>query len=137
MKFSTRAVIRRNPEFILRAKPGPFNVNVNAEGSLKISCGRINAHVSRVPVEVRIPFLKRATSVQVASVGPCSVHIDPMACEINALAVQVAGVLAKDGMDCEVTGKVACNMEVDVTGSIPGRITKAAIEMAAEPGADE
>jgi hypothetical protein len=132
VKFNTHAIVRGDPQFTLRAKPGPFKVEADAEGRLKIACGRIDARLSRVPISMRIPFLKRSHSVQIASVGPCTLRIQPIEVGIDALAVHVAGVLAKDGMDCEVSGKVACNMDVDLSGSIPGRITKAAIEMAAD-----
>ncbi len=137
MKFNTQAVIRGNPQFTLRAKPGPFKVEADAQGSLKIACGSIDARLGRVPIAIRIPFLKRPRSVQVASVGPCDLRIQPMEVNIHALAVHVAGVLAKDGMACEVTGNIACDLEVDLSGSVPGRITKAAIEMAAEPESGE
>ena len=133
MKFSTHAAIRGNPEFTLRAKPGPFKVEADAQGSFKVSSGRIDAGISRVPIAVRIPFLRRSTSVQVASVGPCRVRIEPIAVEFHTHGVHVSGVLAKDGMDCEVNGKMTCDMDIDLSGWIPGRITKAAVEMASEP----
>ena len=111
MKFSTHTVVRGNPQFTLRAKPGPFKCEVDAAGSVKVACGPIDARVSRVPIALRIPFLKRRHGVQIASVGPCGIRIQPMEVEIHALALHVAGVLAKDGMACEVTGNVACDLE--------------------------
>jgi hypothetical protein len=137
VKFSTHAVVKGNPTFTLSARPGPFKAEADAQGSLKIGCGRIDARVSRVPISMRSPFLQRRTSVQIGSVGPCSVRIQPMEVEISALALHVGAVLAKDGMPCEVRGDLACDLEVDLTGSIPGRITKAAVELAAEPDSDE
>ena len=137
MKFSTHAVVRGNPQFTLRAKPGPFKVEADAAGTLKIACGQIDARVSRVPIEMRIPFLRRSRRVQIASVGPARVRLQPMEVEVRALEVHVAGVLAKDGMACEVNGNVACDLELDLSGVIPGRITKAAVELAAEPESDE
>jgi len=137
VKFSTHAVIKGNPRFTLSAKPGPFKAEADAQGALKIACGRIDARVSRVPISMRIPFLHRRSSVQIGSVGPCRLSIHPMEVEINALALHVGAVLAKDGMPCEVRGDVACDLEMDLTGSIPGRITKAAVELAAEPDSDE
>jgi hypothetical protein len=86
---------------------------------------------------MRIPFLRRRRSVQIGSVGPCAIRVQPMTLNIDALAVHVGAVLAKDGMPCEVSGTVACDMEVDLSGTVPGRITKAAVELAAEPDSDE
>ena len=137
MKFTTHAIVRGNPQFTLRAKPGPFKVEADAEGTLKIACGQIDARVSRVPIEMRIPFLRRTHQVQIASVGPASLRVQPLEVEVRALAVHVAGVIAKDGMACEVNGNVACDLEVDLSGYIPGRITKAAVELAAEPESGE
>jgi hypothetical protein len=137
VKFSTHAVVTGNPKFTLSARPGPFKVEADAQGSLKIATGQIEARVSRVPISMRIPFLRRRPPVQVGSVGPCTVEIKPVSLEIQAASVHVDAVIAKDGMPCEVTGTVDCNMEMDLSGTIPGRITKAAIEMAADPGSDE
>jgi hypothetical protein len=137
VKFSTHALIKGNPTFTLSAKPGPLKVEADAQGSLKIACGQIDARVSRVPISMRIPFLHRPRRVQIGSVGPCTIRIKPMEVEIHALSVHVGGVLAKDGMPCEVKGAVACDMEMDLSGTIPGRVTKAAFELAAEPDADE
>jgi hypothetical protein len=137
VKFNTHAVITGNPKFTLSAKPGPFKVEADAQGALKIACGQIEARVSRVPIAMRIPFLQRRQRVEVGSVGPCTLRIKPLELEINAPSVHVGGVLAKDGMPCEVTGSLACDMEMDLSGTIPGRVTKAAFELAAEPDADE
>jgi len=137
MKFNANAVVRGNPHFTLRAKPGPFKVEADAHGSLKVACGPIDARLSRVPVAMRIPFLKRPHRVQVASVGPCRVHVRPVELEIHAVALHVGGVFAKDGMDCELAGNAVCDLQLDLSGSIPGRITKAAIEMAADADSGE
>jgi hypothetical protein len=137
VKFSTHAVIKGNPQFTLSAKPGPFKVEADAQASLKIATGEIDARLSRVPIAMRIPFLARPRSIQIGSVGPLRLRIRPIEVDINPVAVRVAGVIAKDGMACEVRGNVACDMEMDLTGSIPGRITKAAVELAAEPDAEE
>ena len=137
MKFSTHANIKGNPKFTLSAKPGPFKVEADASASLKIASGQIDARLSRVPVAVRIPFLQRPRSVQIGSVGPFTLRIRPVEIDINPIAVHVGGVIAKDGMACEVRGNVECDMELDLTGSIPGRITKAAVELAADTGEEE
>jgi hypothetical protein len=57
--------------------------------------------------------------------------------EIHAVALHVGGVFAKDGMDCELAGNAVCDLQLDLSGSIPGRITKAAIEMAADADSGE
>lgn len=133
MKFKTQTVIIGNPQFTLRAKPGPLNVEARAEGGVTVACHGLDARVGRVPVTMRIPFLKHVRSVQISAVGPFVVRIRPMEMEFRLHDVQVAAVLAKDGMDCEVTGNVACDLHVDLSGEIPGRLAKASIEMAAEP----
>ena len=137
MKFSTHAAIKGNPKFTLSAKPGPFKVEADAQASLKIACGQIDARLSRVPIAMRIPFLQRPRSVQIGSVGPFTLRVRPLEVDINPIAVRVAGVIAKDGMACEVRGNVECDLDVDLTGSIPGRITKAAVELAADSDGEE
>lgn len=137
MKFSTETVIRGNPKFTLRAKPGPFTIEAGAQGAVTIACHGLDARVGRVPIVMRIPFLKRTRSIQISAVGPFAFHIQPMEMEFRLHGVQLAAVLAKDGMDCEVTGNVDCDMTVHLSGVIPGRLAKASIEMAAEPGEEE
>lgn len=136
MKFNTEAKVRGTPEFTLTARPGPFKVEADAEGSLKITTSRIDARIERVPITMQIPFLGRRGAVQVGAVGPFGVAVQPIELEIRAFGVRCSAVLAKDGMDCRVDGKIACNLDLDLSGTIPGRVTKAAIELAADSESD-
>jgi hypothetical protein len=136
VKFNTQAVIRGNPEFTLTAKPGPFRVEAEGEGSLKVTTSRIEARVGRVPITMQIPFLGRNGAVQVGAVGPFGISVKPIEAEIRAFGVKCSAVLAKDGMDCRVDGKMACNFDIDLSGTIPGRVTKAAFELAADSDSD-
>jgi hypothetical protein len=137
VKFSTQAAIRGVPEFSLSAKPGPFTIEADAEGSLTVSTSRIDARVERVPITMQIPFLGRRGAIQIGAVGPFGVSIQPVELEIRAFGVKCSAVLAKDGMDCRVDGKLTCNLDVDLSGTIPGRVTKAAIELSADSDSDE
>ena len=133
MRFKTHAVIQGTPQFTIRAKHGPFAFEAGAEGTLKIATGAIAGRIDEIPITLAIPFLRRRGGVRtVASIGAFGVQIQPLDVEIRAFGVRCSGVLAKDGTSCGVDGQMACKMDVDLTGTVPGRVTKASIEMAGD-----
>lgn len=132
MKFKSHSVIQGNPQLKLRAKSEPIGFKAGAEGSLKLTVGQIDARVDEIPVNVTIPFLRGGGVRKVASLGAFGVHIDPFPVAVEAFGVRFDGVLGTEGMDCTLDGSMACKMELDMAGSLPGTVAKAAFELADE-----
>ncbi|HYM02054.1 MAG TPA: hypothetical protein VET85_03845 [Stellaceae bacterium] len=130
MTLSAHVTLAGKPEFAVRAKAEPIGFGLAGEGSLECRTGEIGAHVSAIPIRMRIPFLKHHHGeVVVGSIGPFGVRLDPVAVEARAFGVRVDGVLGgEDGIECALEGTVNCRMEIDVTGQVPGKLVKAAIE---------
>jgi hypothetical protein len=138
VKFKSHAVMQGSPELKLRARTGPVDFQVGAEGSVKLALGPFTARVDEVPVTLTIPFLRRGGGVRtIGSVGPFSVRVTAVDAEVRPVDVRVAGVVGKDGLDGNLEGKVGCRTELDVEGTIPGKVAKASFEMVEgeeEPG---
>lgn len=137
MKFRTHGTVQGHPEFTLAMKSHPVDFDAGAEGSLKVATGPIDARIDAVTVTLVIPFLHRRSARVVGSIGPFGVHVEPFDVQVRDLGIHVAGVLGKEGMQCHVDGQMACHMELDLHGDVPGRITKAAIELTPDDGGEE
>ena len=130
MRFKSHAVMQGTPELKLRVRSAPISFEVGAEGALKLVIGPITAHVDAVPVTLTIPFLRRGGKPQtIGSIGPFGVHVKPVDAEVRPVEARLAGILGKDGMECDLEGKVGCRTELDVVGTIPGKVAKASLEM--------
>lgn len=133
MRFKWHAVMQGTPEFKLRVKSAPIAFDVGAEGALKLVIGPITVRVDEVPVTMTIPFLRRGGGLRtIASIGPFVVHVKPVDAEVRPVEARVSGILGKDGMECDLDGKVGCRTELDVAGTVPGKVAKASIEMVDE-----
>ncbi len=132
MRIRAHGIVHSHPEFSLAVKSQPFAVDAHAEGSLKLSAGPIAARIDAIPLTVVIPFLHRRTAQIVGTIGPFNVHVEQFDAEVRAFGVHFAGVLGKEGMQCQIDGRVACRMEMDLDGEVPGRITRASIELVPE-----
>ncbi len=132
MKFESHATVEGCPEFKLNMHSEPLAFDVHGEAGFSFKSQPITAQVSAIPINLTIPFLRRHCGiVTVASIRPFGIRIDPIEAEVKAFGVNVNGVLGKDGMDCRLDGTVACKMGIDFDAKMPGRVTKAAIELAA------
>ena len=133
MRFKSHAVMQGSPELKLRCHSAPIAFEVGTEGSVKVFLGPVTAQVEEVPLTLTIPFLRRAGGVQtIGSIGPVAFRLTPVDAEVRPADLRVAGVVGKDGMDCSLEGKVGCKTELDVDGTIPGKVAKASIEMVDE-----
>jgi len=130
MRFKSNAVMQGSPELTLRARTGPVDFQVAADGSVKLAVGPLTARVDEVPVTLTIPFLRRGGGVRtIATVGPFSVRLNAVDVELRPVDARVSGVVGKDGLDGNLEGKIGCRTELDVEGTIPGKVAKASFEM--------
>jgi hypothetical protein len=122
-----------SPKFRLFARSSPIGFEASADGSAKGLAGPFVARVDEIPFTLRIPFLRRGRGLQtVASIGTFGVRLERFEVEAQAFGVRVGGILAKDVMRCTMGGTVACKTEIDMTGTIPGKVAKVAIQLADE-----
>ncbi len=131
MKFKSHGLIKGSPEFEVCATSGPVGVKAAVEGSGKAVLGPFDATVGEIPIRVRIPFLRGRGGVRrVASIGGFGVRLDPFEVAAEGFGVRFDGVLGIDGMRCDLKGAVACKMEMDLSGDLPGKVAKASLELA-------
>lgn len=133
MAISAHVTMAGNPEFELRVRSGPLAFEVEGDGTIDARTSEIRAGIEEIPVSVRIPFLRRHHGrVVVASIGPFGIKLEPFEAQLRAVGARIAGVAGPEGIDCGIEGKVGCRMEIDITGKLPGKVVKAAIEGAFE-----
>ncbi len=132
MKIAAHMTLAGQPEFRLKAQMAPLSFDVDGEGALEISTGKIEAEIAAVPVMMRIPFLPPSQQVAAGSVGPFRVCIKPASATIRALGLGIEGKIGCGESACSVEGKAGGEVEVDLKGEIPGRLLKAAVEGAFE-----
>ena len=132
MKLTSHVTVAGAPEFELRTRMEPLAFTLGGEGALEIGTGPIHAEVGEIPVVVRIPFLPAHRRVVAGSVGPFRIGIRPANATVRAFGWRCEGTIATGEEGCALEGRVRCKLEIDVTGEIPGKLLKAAIEGAFE-----
>lgn len=138
MRFKAHAVMAGNPELDLRIQGRPLDFEISADGSFKIAIGRIQARIGEIPIRLRIPFLRRRCApIAIGSIGGFAISISPAEAELRPFGVRVSGVLGKEGIACNLQGKVGCRTTFDASGEIPGKITRVAFDVEDEKGKAE
>lgn len=131
MTLNAKLQIHGHPDLKLGVTSGPLDFEIRCNGDVKLGVGPIKARVDRVPVFVRIPFLKRHPhGIAAAAVGPFNVHIDAFAADLRAVQASVHGQVGKNGLHLDLAGKGACAFDVDVAAELPAKALNAAIKSA-------
>lgn len=128
MRFSAHLTAAGQPEFRLRTEMGPLSFVARGQGTLQINTGRIELAIDAVPITIRVPFLPPSRRATAGSIGPFRVHIKPAEASVRATEVGVEGRIGTEEGGCAVEGTARGQVEVDLTGEIPGRLVKAAVE---------
>jgi hypothetical protein len=138
LRFKSHAVVQGRPELKLRAEAGPLAFKAGAEGSVKASLGPIDATVGEIPLLLAIPFLRSGGSLRkVGAIGAFGVRIEPFQVAAEGFGVRFDGVLGSEGMACDLHGTMACKLEMDVVGTLPGKVAKASLELVDGMDVDE
>jgi hypothetical protein len=133
MTVSAKIEVHGHPDLKLGVTSGPLDFEFRCDGTLRLGIGPIRARVERVPVYVRIPFLKRhSATIAAAAVGPFNVQVDRFEADVRAVDATARGVVGKNGINADFAGKGACNFDVDVKAELPKKIFGAAIKSALE-----
>jgi hypothetical protein len=135
MKYSSHATIGGAPKFDVRAHAEPIGIRCHAEGAVRARIGPINARVGRVPIMLAVPFLGGVQTV--GAVGPFDLRLEPVDLSVEDLELRCEGLLGTEGLDVGLEGGIACEMRVDLHGTLPGRVAKAQLEFAEQEGQEE
>jgi hypothetical protein len=135
MKYSSHATISGAPKFEIRAHAEPIGIRCGAEGAARARIGPISARVGRVPISVAVPFLGGVQTV--GAVGPFDLRLEPIDLAVEELELRCEGLLGAEGLDVALDGGIACEMRVDLDGTLPGRVAKAQLEFSEQEGQEE
>jgi hypothetical protein len=130
VKYSSHATIQGAPEFEVRARTDPIGIRGGVEGAARARVGPIHARVGQVPITLAIPFLGGVQTI--GAVGPFDVRLEPVDLEVERFELRCDCVLGPEGLTVGLEGGIGCKMEVDVTGTLPGRFARASLEFADE-----
>jgi hypothetical protein len=126
VKYTAHANIKGAPTFAVRAQSDPIGIRCGVEGSVRARVGPVKARVGRVPIALAVPFLGGLQTV--GAVGPFDFETDPIDVEIENFELRCDGVLGSEGLTCGLEGGVDCEWNVDVNGTLPGKVAKASLE---------
>jgi hypothetical protein len=126
MKYTSHATIAGSPKFEVRAQAEPIGIGCGAEGSASARIGPIRARVGQVPIALAVPFLGGLQ--RVGAVGPFDLGLEPLDLALERFELRCEGTLGSEGLTVGLEGGVACKMEIDVEGTLPGRVRRASLE---------
>ena len=128
MKYTSHATIKGAPKFEVRAHAEPIGVKCGLEGAARARVGPIHARIGRVPITLAVPFLGGIQTV--GAVGPFDVSLEPVDLAVEELELRCEGIVGAEGLDVGLEGGIACEMRVDLEGTLPGRVSKAQLVFA-------
>ena len=105
----------------MRAQSQPIAFRCGAAGALRARIGPIHARVAVVPIRLAVPFLGRLQTV--GAVGPFDLGLEPVDVALEELELRCEGVLGgDDGLTSGSRAASRCELNVDVEGTLPGRV---------------
>ena len=126
MRIKGRGLMVSNPDFRVAAKIDPIPFTASARGKLQAHAGPFQIQVDRIPVAIRIPFLRRRRSlVIIAEIGGFGLNIAPIQAALEEVSVAFGGVLGeKEGLSGKLSGDVGCKTTMEVDGRIHAKGSK-------------
>jgi hypothetical protein len=133
MKFKSRLEIAAHPDLVFRTRADPLGLDLQGEGALEVAVGEIAAQIAEIPVSFTIPFMpSRRQQIVAGTIGPFFGRILPTRAEIRGFGLRLAGTVGTNGIEGDLRVKGECRAEIDLSGDLPARILKAAVEGAFE-----
>lgn len=129
MNFKGQLGMESCPDFSVQANTEPIAFATRAKGSLVAQVSSIVVQVGEIPINLSIPFLRRAGGTHtVASIGSFGVKLSPFTVAVEGANVQLAGVLGTKGITSHLQGKVGCQSKVHFNGKLFGKIANCAVD---------
>jgi hypothetical protein len=123
MKFNAKTLMKSNPTFDINTKMKPVDIDFSIKGDMNANLGELSVHISRVPINMRIPFLRRSLGeIEVGSLGEVDVNFEPFALNVQGSSMDINGTIGKDGINGEMKGKVGCETEMDIKATGSGKV---------------
>ena len=131
MTINSKIELHAHPDIKLGVTSEPVEFEIGCDGELKLGVGAIKAHVDRIPVFVRIPFLKRPSGgIVAAAIGPFNLHIHDFAIDVRLAQAMARGKLGKDRLHGDLEAKGACKLDIGISAEVPAKALNAALKSA-------
>jgi hypothetical protein len=132
MKFKAHGVMRSSPGVALTSEISPIAFSTHMGGKLAAEVGAISVGIGKIPVRIRIPFLKDRPSQVIGSVGSVDIKVNPFTLSIKELSLKCDGLLGSKGITVETEGKVGCRTEMELEGLLSGSVGMGSISLGEE-----
>ncbi|HNP59621.1 MAG TPA: hypothetical protein PKM72_02210 [Nitrospirales bacterium] len=130
MNFKGQLGMESCPDFSVQAKTEPIAFATKAKGSFVAQVSSISVQVSEIPINLSIPFLRRAGGIHtVASIGSFGIKLSPFTVAVEGANVQLAGVLGTKGITTQLEGKVGCKSKLSFNGKLFGKIANCSVDL--------
>lgn len=131
MKFSLRGLMKSSPSFTLTNHVDPLSASVSAKASGTAQISKMSVTVSKIPVHLRIPFLKRThRALLIGSVGGATLSIDPFSISVKEVSLSATGLLGdKNGITMTNDVSVKCQTSMDAQGAVAGKVGLGSIDL--------
>jgi hypothetical protein len=100
----------------------PLDLRTSISGSCAASIGSIHLHLSRIPVYVTIPFLKRRRPQLMGVLGGVDLRVSPIDLSVEDMSLSLDGVLGTKGLRGRLDGHVDCETRMRVDGDVKGKV---------------
>ena len=109
------------------ASPGrPDRHRLWSRGLAAARIGPIRHAVGQVPIALAVPVPRRAS--RVGEIGPFDLGLEPLDLALEALELRCEGLVGPEGLSVGLDGGIACKLQIDVEGTLPGRVRRAPLE---------
>ena len=120
MKFKAYARMQSCPSIKLKAKVDSLDFRTSIGGSFHSRLGPFSGHIGEIPIRLTIPFLKHRPII--ASVGDINFNLDSFQLNVENVKMDLKGVLGLKGITTEIDSKIDCNSDINLEGTVQGRI---------------
>lgn len=122
MRFQTRVAMESSPGVHLHGDLEPLDLHTSISGSCAASIGSIHLHVSRIPIYLAIPFLKRRRPQLMGAIGGVELRVSPIDLSVEDMNLSLDGVLGTKGLRGRLDGHVDCETKMRVDGDVKGKV---------------
>jgi hypothetical protein len=124
--------VAAHPDLRLRMRMERAEFTLHGAATITVGTERIHLDISEIPLRLAIPFHKHRRVVA-GSLGPFHVAVRPTEATLRIAEARATGHLGgPEGLSSELHCQGNCKAEIELHGSVPGKVLKAAFETVLE-----
>jgi len=131
MKISLRGGMKSAPGLTLKNHISQLPLAFNAKAAATAQIGKLTIAVGKIPVHVRIPFLKRHhPEILMGSVGGATLSVDPFSISLQDVSIAAQAIVGeKEGVTIRSDVQVQCKTAMEASGELAGKVGLGSIDL--------